>query len=84
MQDSDRMLHYVVERLSLCNFLKYLNLPDIFPSNISKCVNINDDKLQNMKTHYYQSFASLSPIGYLWMVKKGFVYALIEFNSFFQ
>ncbi|XP_020085892.1 uncharacterized protein LOC109708518 [Ananas comosus] len=74
-----------VERLSFCNFLKNLKLPDGFSSNISKCVNMSDGKLQNMKTHDYHCLLHRHlPLGIRGLLKKDVSNALVEFSAFFR
>ena len=41
----------VSEKTSLLKVLKHLKVPDGYPSNISRCVNLKECKLFNLKTH---------------------------------
>jgi hypothetical protein len=65
--------------------LKSLCFHDGYASNISRLVNMNDDKLYWMKSHDYHVFIqTFIPLAYQDLLSKGIWYALLKINHFFR
>jgi len=65
--------------------LKSLCFPNGYASNISRLVNMKDDKLFGMKSYDYQVFIqTFIPLAYQDLLSKGIWYALLKINHFFR
>ncbi|XP_039138748.1 uncharacterized protein LOC120276078 [Dioscorea cayenensis subsp. rotundata] len=57
------------EKDLFCQVLKTIKVPDAYSSNISKCVNQKERKLQSLKSHdYYILLHDLLPIALRWKI----------------
>ncbi|XP_020092842.1 uncharacterized protein LOC109713253 [Ananas comosus] len=73
------------ERQLFCQFLMDLKLPDGFSSNISRCVNKHEGKLQNLKSHDIHCLLHRHlPLGICGLLRKDISNTLIEFSAYFR
>ena len=69
----------------LCKFLKNLNVPDGFSSNISHCVNLKDCKILGLKSHdYHILLQRLLPLKFCSFLPKDICKPLTELLIFFS
>ncbi|GLU15335.1 hypothetical protein SLE2022_318340 [Rubroshorea leprosula] len=73
------------QRKSICQWLKQLKFPDGFASNISRCVNTQEVRLFDMKSHDCHIFMqSLIPIAFRDLLPKQVWEPLVEISEFFR
>jgi Transposase family tnp2 len=73
------------ERRKFCKFLLDLKLPHGFSSNITRCVNLQDGKLQNMKSHDWHCLLQRHlPLAVGALLPKNISRTIIEFSALFR
>ncbi|GAB2270553.1 hypothetical protein Dimus_038857 [Dionaea muscipula] len=73
------------EKHMFCKFLKEVKFPDGFSSNISRCVNLKDEKISGMKSHDCHIFLQhLLPHAVSGLLPKEVCEALTELSLFFN
>ena len=73
-----------VRELSGCDYLRKINSPDGYASNIARCVT-ESNKLAGMKSHYYHDLLQkLLLVGILTLLTSQLHRTLIELSQFFE
>jgi len=74
----------VDEKTTLPKILKHIKVPDGYTSNISECVNLNERKLFNLKSHDFHILMQYLLPTALRMVKDDNLYICCELSYFFK
>ena len=73
------------ERIMFCKFLQSIKLPDGYASNISRCVNTKDWRIQGLKSHdCHVILQRLLPFALRGCLRKDVSKALIQLCTFFK
>ncbi|KAA0068183.1 uncharacterized protein E6C27_scaffold238G001570 [Cucumis melo var. makuwa] len=73
------------EKVDFCTFLKSVKFPDGFASNISRCVNLKEDKIYGLKSHdCHVLLQRLLPIGIRPYLRKDISTTISELSNFFH
>ena len=73
------------EKLKVCNFLANLKVPDAFSSNISRCVNIQEKKLQGLKCHdHHVLLQDIFPVAIRGLLPKEVCEPIIGLGNLFR
>ncbi|GLT24991.1 hypothetical protein SLA2020_001500 [Shorea laevis] len=73
------------QRKSVCEWLKDLKLPDGYASNISRCVNMQEARLQGLKSHDCHVFMQrLLPLAFRDLLPNTIWEPLVEVSDFFR
>jgi hypothetical protein len=74
-----------VEQRALCHWLQNIKVSDGYSANLSRCVNIREQKIHGMKTHDCHVFLKrLLPLAVCKLLPKHVSDALIELSKFFK
>ena len=68
----------------LCKFFKEVKVLDGYASNISRCVNYNDKKSYELKSHDYHVLIQLLPLAIHGVLPKNVCFVLVELCNYFQ
>ncbi|XP_012849704.1 PREDICTED: uncharacterized protein LOC105969495 isoform X1 [Erythranthe guttata] len=73
------------EKKRFCEFLKAVKFPDGYAANISRCVNIKDDKITGLKSHdCHVLLQRLLPVGLRGYLNKDVLDVITELACFFR
>ena len=73
------------KKIIFCKFLHSLKLPDGYSSNISRCVNMKDWRIQGLKSHdCHVILQRLLPLTLRGTLRKDVSKSLIQLSAFFK